>query len=317
VLTYNRSNPKVPLVALYPSNGSADADHPYLVLNADWADGSRQEVAKAFLGYLRGPAGRAQILSAGFRDANRAAGAALTQANGFLPKIASVPRAVLLPDSVTESLETWTALTRSTSVLLVLDVSGSMNQAVPGTGKTRLALAKEAARSAVTRFSDDTHVGLWVFSTRLDDNSDHRQVVPLGPLTEPVGSHSRRETLLANIDRLQPGGNTGLYDTAVAAHRAVVDAFRPDATNLVVLMTDGRNEDDTGGLSLDQARDALTRAYSESTRPVKLITVGYGDDADFAALRELSRATKAVSYTSRDAFDINQVLLTAIFGRAA
>jgi Ca-activated chloride channel family protein len=168
VLAYNGSNPKVPLVAIYPTNGSADADYPYLALDAPWANRDRQAVAKEFLSYLRGAAGRSTFLSRGFRDANRAPGKRLTQINGFAAKLTTLPRAVLLADSVKQSMDTWTALTRPTNVLVVLDVSGSMNDPVPGTGRSKLALVKDAAKSAVDLFASDTQAGLWVFSSKQD-----------------------------------------------------------------------------------------------------------------------------------------------------
>jgi Ca-activated chloride channel homolog len=316
VLAYNQTSPKVPLVAIYPTNGSGDADHPYLVLNAPWVTKQHQDAAKAFLGYLRGPEGRRTFLAGGFRDSNRAAGAPLTEVNGFAPKVVTLPRAVLLPESVQQTMNTWTALTRPTNMLLVLDVSGSMRQQVPGTGKTRLALAKEAAASAVSLFGPDTSAGLWVFSTKLEGARDYRELVPLGRLGEDVGgARSRQEAMLAAIDRLTPSGDTGLYDTMAAAQQTVRDRFQPGATNLVVLMTDGKNDDPSGGLSLDQLKEKLTQANADPNRRVPVITVGYGEDADFAILQDLSRITAAPSYTSRTSFDINQVLLTAIFGR--
>ena len=57
VLAYNKTNPKVPLVAVYPSNGSADADNPYLILDAPWAEKDNRTSRRQFLAYLRGPAG--------------------------------------------------------------------------------------------------------------------------------------------------------------------------------------------------------------------------------------------------------------------
>jgi Ca-activated chloride channel family protein len=315
VLRYNQSNPKVPLVAIYPTNGSGEADHPYLVLDPPDADPQRQAVARLFLRYLRGADGRKAFLAAGFRDSNRAPGPGLTQINGFAAKVTTLPRAVLLPDSVKQSMDTWTALTRPTNVLLVLDVSGSMAQPVPGTGKTRLALAKEAARSAVSLFADDTQAGLWVFSTKLDAGRDYRSLVPLGKLSDQVGGRERKELMLASIDKLAPGGNTGLYDTMAAAQQAVLDNFKQGLTNLVVLMTDGKNDDDTGGLTLEQLTEKLTQNSRDAARRVPVVTVGYGEDADFATLQALSRITNAPSYTSKTSFDINQVLLTAIFGR--
>jgi Ca-activated chloride channel family protein len=167
----------------------------------------------------------------------------------------------------------------------------------------------------VALFGADTRVGLWAFSTKLDGGKDYRQLVPLGPLTDTVSAgRSRRDALLAAIDGLKTGGDTALYDTAVAAQKAVLSNYRDNATNLVVLMTDGKNDNPAGGLTLEQATQNLKANFS-AAKPVRLVTVGYGGQADFAALQAMSRATSALSYASPSAFDINKVLLSAIFGR--
>ncbi|WP_426514381.1 substrate-binding and VWA domain-containing protein [Dactylosporangium sp. McL0621] len=313
VLTYNKANPHTPLVAVYPSNGSADADNPYLILEAPWASKDKQDAAKAFLAYARGPEGRKVFLDAGFRDPNRVAGTALSGST-FAARIKTVPRAVLLPESVKQSMDTWTALTRPTNVLLVLDVSGSMNEQVPGTGKTRMQLAKDAAHGAVALFDGNVDAGLWVFSTKQNGTTDYKQLVPIGRVGDSVGGKPRRDQMTTSIDKLAATGDTGLYDTAAAAQQAVADAYRPGATNLVVLMTDGKNDDSTGGLNLDQLREKL-QANAGSDKKVPIVTVGYGNDADFASLQEISRVSGGTLYTSKTAFDINEVLLTAIFGK--
>src|SRR4051794_4532693 len=311
VLAYNENNPKVPLVAIYPTNGSADADYPYLTLDAPWANKNRQAAAKSFLAYLRGPDGRKAFLDRGFRDANRSPGGGLTQVNGFEAKLTTIPRAVLLADSVKQSMDTWTALTRPTNVLLVLDVSGSMKEQVAGTGKDRLALAKEAAKNSVNLFADDTRAGLWEFSTKQDGAKDYKSVVALGK----IGEAGRKDTLLTSIDKLTAAGNTGLYDTLAAAQQTVHDSYLDGATNLVVLMTDGKNEDDTGGLNLDDLKNKVAQVNQDAQHKVPVVTVGFGEDADFQTLQDISRVSGGQSYSSKTTFDINQVLLTAIFGR--
>ena len=45
-----------------------------------------------------------------------------------------------------------------------------------------------------------------------------------------------------------------------------------------------------------------------------MVTVGFGEDAD-SRDSGLSRSSGAQSYSSKTSFDIDQVLLTAIFGR--
>jgi Ca-activated chloride channel family protein len=313
VLTYNKTNPKTQLVAVYPSNGSADADNPYLILEAPWAQKDRQDVAKAFLAYVRGADGRKAFQDAGFRDPNRVAGPVLS-GTSFSARIKTVPRAVLLPESVKQSMDTWTAVTRATNVLLVLDVSGSMGEQVPGTGKTRMQLAKDAAHAAVALFDGDVDAGLWVFSSKQAGTTDYKALVPIGRVGDQVAGKTRRDQMLTAVDKLTPVGDTGLYDTAAAAQQAVADTFKAGATNLVVLMTDGKNDDPTGGLTLEQLRTRL-ETNAGSDRKVPIVTVGYGNDADFAALQDISRASGGALYTSKTAFDINEVLLTAIFGK--
>jgi Ca-activated chloride channel family protein len=314
VLAYNQTSPKVPLAAIYPSNGSGDADYPYLILNGPTANRQHQDAAHAFLSYARGT-GRQTFMAAGFRDPNRVGGKGLTETNGFSAKVATLPRAVLLPESVQQTMDTWTALTRPTNVLIVLDVSGSMKAVVPGTGKTRLQLAKDAATGAVSLFGGDTFAGLWEFSTKLDGAKGYKSVVPLGKLSDEIGGKSRKEAMLTAIDKLQPTGDTALYDTVAAAQQTVLENYKPGSTNLVVLMTDGKNDNPAGGLTLDQLNQRLNQTAADATKKVPVVTVAYGEDADAATLQEISRVTGALSYTSKTSFDIEQVLLTAIFGR--
>lgn len=313
VLNHNLLNPKVPLVAIYPTNGSIEADHPFLVLNAPWARPDAQQAATSFMTYVRGPEGQRELMDAGFRDPNRGPGPQLTEENGLAPQITALPRAVLLPDSVSRTLTTWTALTQPTNLLLVLDISGSMRAVVPGTGQSRLALAKQAAKAAVNIFPPDAEVALWSFSTRLSGNRDYRQVVSLGPLNEDVPNFPhRRAQLLAAIDNLQPTGDTGLYDTIAAAQKSMLDNFRKGAANMVVLMTDGKNDDSTGGISLETLRDQLTKNNAGANK-VPVVLVGYGEEVDFDILQEISRVTGTTARSSREQFDINQVLISAIF----
>lgn len=313
VLNHNLRNPRVSLVAVYPNNGSIEADHPYLVLNAPWAKPQAQQVANAFMSYVRGADGRRQLMDSGFRDPNRGPGPQLVEQNGLAPHVTALPRAALLPDSVSRTLTIWTALTQPTNLLLVLDVSGSMSKPVAGSGQTRLTLARKAAKEAIQLFPDDAQVGLWAFSTRQNGTRDYRTVVPLGALGDVDGGRTRKDALLAGLDGLQPGGDTGLYDTVAAAQKTLLDSYRKGATNLVVLLTDGKNDDSTGGLSIAQLREQLTKNGADAARRVPVVLIGFGDEVDLDTLQELSRMTGATARSSRDELDINQVLISAIF----
>lgn len=87
-------------------------------------------------------------LAHGCRDANEVGGAG-TAANGVQSALAYRSRAVLAPGSIAATLTTWTASTRTTNVLVVLDISGSMKDIVTGT-KTRMDLAPLLPPSRMT-----------------------------------------------------------------------------------------------------------------------------------------------------------------------
>ncbi|MCW2574514.1 MAG: uncharacterized protein JWR66_544, partial [Modestobacter sp.] len=108
---------------------------------------------------------------------------------------------------------------------------------------------------------------------------------------------------------LQPGG-TGLYDTTLAAVRASRDAYDPKSVSSVVLITDGENEDDTG-IQLDALLDTL-RGEADPTRPVKVIAIALGPDADLGALQQIADATGGAAYQALDPEDLQGVLFDAI-----
>lgn len=311
VLLHNQHNPLTPLSAIYPTNGNIEADHPYLVLDAPWATGQKKQVAEAFLAYVRGPEGQQLFRDAGFRGPNRETGEAFTEQNGLSADLVTLPRTVPVPESVTSTIESWTALTRPTNMLLVLDVSGSMREEVPGTGDVRLDRARDAARQVVELFAEDARVGLWEFSTARDGNRDYRTLVALGQLDDALeDGRDRREHALDAIAALTAAGDTGLYNAIAAAHDTVVDNYDENATNAVVVLTDGRNETDNG-ISLE---DLLTKLRDgPAGQPVQVITVGFGEEIDFEVLREISETTGARANRSADGFDLDDVLLSAVF----
>ena len=87
--------------------------------------------------------------------------------------------------------------------------------------------------------------------------------------------------------------------------------FDPARINAVVLLTDGRNEDDFNDLN---ATIAKLRAGTEgqSSQPVRLFTIAYGEDADKAVLKRLSEATSAASYDASDPASISKVFTAVI-----
>ena len=309
-----RAKPEIPLVAVYPKEGTLVADHPWVVLRAPWVDEAKQRAAAGFLDYLQSEPIQTRFQEAGFRTSEGRAGPQLSQANGLLPDQPARVLAPPAPKVVAAALQSWNAARKRSNVLAVFDVSGSMKEEVPGTGgKTKMDLVKSATGQALALFAPETNLGTWVFSSNLAGDRDWAESVPIGPTNAKLPNGKlRREVLAESLAALQAtDGDTGLYDTTLAAFQAVQRSYAPQRINIVVMLTDGINDDPTGGIDRAELLRRL-KAEQRKDQPVQIITVAYGANADAASLKLISQATGGLAYVSRDPRDILRVFTDAI-----
>jgi Ca-activated chloride channel family protein len=322
VIDYNRGNPdgitqagevpkrpRVPLVAVYPKEGTFFSDNPFFVLDAPWVTPDAKAAAQRFADFVRQPENQRQVLRTGFRPGNPAVAMAapITRDNGVDPAQPQTTLGIPSAPVLVKVIDQWAQLRKGARVLLVLDVSGSMGDDA-GNGDTKLDLAKQAAIDALTQFKDDDLVGLRVFTTGASpkDPTDYLDLVPIGPIG------GQREVMRTKIDGLIPREGTPLYTTAKAAYQGLKDSFDPARINAVVLLTDGQNDDPRNN-DLDGLISSL-RAGSEglSTSPVRLFTIAYGKSAALGVLKRMAEATNAAAYDASDPQTIANVFTAVI-----
>ena len=209
-----------------------------------------------------------------------------------------------------EVLRTWQVLTAPSRMLSLNDVSGSMLQ--PATADMRrIDLFEQAAVRAINSLSADSSLATWVFSSRRIGGQDWQEIVPFGALGD--AAHKQRTIDTANgLDSLV-GGGTGLYDSVLAAVRYMRETYVPGQVNLVLLNTDGFNEDDEG-LDLPGLLAEL-ELLRDPAKPVAVIAIGYGPDTDKAALEQIAAATDGAAYQALQPTDIGTVLIDAVTQR--
>jgi hypothetical protein len=137
--------------------------------------------------------------------------------------------------------------------------------------------------------------------------------MPMRPLGQPIGRADQRTLLIGAVDTMRPTGNTGLYDTIDASYLHVLRSWRPDQQNILVVMTDGKNED-VAGLTLPRLVGSL-RARVDPKRPITVILFAYGVDADVPALSAAAAAVRGRTYVVRNPSDIGKVFLAAMVNR--
>jgi Ca-activated chloride channel family protein len=119
--------------------------------------------------------------------------------------------------------------------------------------------------------------------------------------------------MVSAILGLGADGGTGLYDTVHDAYLAMQEAWRPDAQNLLVVITDGRNEDDVG-LDLSGLIEALGQA-ARPDEPLPIIAIAVGPQADAAALEAITEVTGGRVFVARDEVSAIEQIVLAFSGR--
>ncbi|GAA5192894.1 substrate-binding and VWA domain-containing protein [Rugosimonospora acidiphila] len=302
VIAYNAAQPPVPLAPVFLNPAPTALDYPYAVLPS--ATNQAVSAANELLGQLTGAPYRNLLAQHGLRAPDGTTGAGFPTEQGAPPP-ASAPAANLDPAVINQVLNTWGAITQAGRILAVLDVSGSMKTAVPTAGgKTREQVTVQAADGGLSLFGDDWDAGLWTFSTKLDGDKPYRQLVPIGPVS------SQRSKLDTALNKVTPtSGDTGLYDTILAAYKAVQTNWDPKKVNSIVLMTDGQN-DNPGGLTLNQLLTQL-RSIVDPQRKVEVIAIGIGE-ASQSELSQITAVTSGQVFIASDPSKINEIFLQAI-----
>jgi len=264
--SYDRK-PPMPLVAIYPVEGTFWSDHPFSVLDADWVDAPAREAAGVLLAFLKGKPAQQQAMALGFRpvDPELAIGAPIDPAHGVDPK---QPQTLLeVPDgaALDALLAAWRRTKKAADIVFVFDKSGSM------AGRP-LEEAKRGAKEFLATLDARDEVTLMFF--------DSRVYPPFGPVQ--VGK--ARAALEGRIDGISAGGETAVYDATHAAYTLLAARRKTSAHRIraVVVMTDGA--DNKSARKLAQLRAAVR----SEDRAAAVFTIAYGAAPSREALQGLA-----------------------------
>ncbi|CAI2031853.1 MULTISPECIES: VWA domain-containing protein [Serratia] len=142
------------------------------------------------------------------------------------------------------------------NMVLILDVSGSMEKNDAQDGMTRLQAVQRSVRDFVARRKTD-RIGLVIFAS---------SAWPFAPLSED------KQALLARIDQLAPGmigQQTAIGDALGVAVKLLDSSLDRDASRLAILLTDGND-------TASQLSPALA-AQLAATHHVQVHTIAFGD----------------------------------------
>ncbi len=321
VVAYNAERPQVKLAALYLDPTPPALDYPFAVMPE--VDLTKSAAAIGLREALEQPSFKNELAASGLRAPDGTAGtgfAAPVGAPQASPAAAppagsgaqGTAAAGLDAGALNRALGSWAAITLPGRALAVFDVSGSMLTKVPTAGGlTRAEVTRRAASQGLALFDDKWAVGTWIFSTELVGKQPWKEIEPISPLA------SRRAALQDSIQQIRPkeGGQTGLYDTALAAYRNVLDTWQAGRVNSVLLFTDGANKNPDG---ISRATlVAELKKLADPKRPVRLVIIGIGNEVDRDELEAIAKATSGGGvFVAPDPAKIADIFLEAISSRS-
>ncbi|WP_438853356.1 substrate-binding and vWA domain-containing protein [Agromyces sp. M3QZ16-3] len=325
MLNYNQGNPdshtvqpgetltppKEKLVAIYPSGGSMWSDNPVTVLGADWVTDVQRTAGEAFVDFLATEPAQRILPEYGFRplDESVPLGDLFTEQYGVDP----AGPAITLPrpgvDVVSAALDQWTQIRKPSSVLELIDVSGSMDDPI-GDGRSKLDGAIEGAQATLGHFRGTDEVGMWAFTTGVDSAAGENLIV----LRDVSALGSDRERLSASIDDLRYANREGtpLYDAIAVAYDEMIERAEPGRINAIVVLSDGQDTDSS--ISIDSLIAKIGRSSREGgdAAPVRIFPIAYGEGADTGSLQRIAEATGGQWFDASDAAKIDLVFASVI-----
>jgi hypothetical protein len=308
LFAHNQSSPKNPALAVYPPDGTLSMDYPYTITTDD---PEKVKAARMLAAAIRTAETAEDVRALGFRSEDGQPPAA------FGPQFGATQQPVPEPEpaEVQKAIEVWYTLSKGIRNVTLLDVSSSTNEKVMA-DLTRLQATLRASEDVLAMMSDDTEMGVWLFGTELQNGSDWRELVPVGPLSDQTDQGTRRQQILSRLAEVgaQSGPGPGLYDSVLAAFRMMNRTYDPNVVNSLLVSTNGKNED-PNGISLSDLLTALRNEYSPS-RPVQIIIISYGNNVAHESLQQIAETTQGKAYVVQTPQQIQEVILDAISRRA-
>jgi Ca-activated chloride channel family protein len=177
---------------------------------------------------------------------------------------------------------------RPLNLVLVIDRSGSMAE------DDKMSRVKESLRTLIGRLRPDDIVSIVVFDT---------EAMVLCPAAR-IGDGARLQRAIAGIE---PNGSTNLHGGLMLGYREAQKNFRKDATNRVILLTDGIANVGT----VDPTRIAAESSEFNG-QGLDLSTIGVGMNLNNDLLRTLAKSGRGLYHFVSDYQDIEKVFVNEV-----
>jgi hypothetical protein len=187
-------------------------------------------------------------------------------------------------------------------------------RARPGGPDLERMLARGAG-DGLALFPDGTQMGLWTFPSHSVDILPYEELVPVGPIADPLGPVTRRQQIqrLAQSRLLPaPGTQATLYGTILNAYQLMLATYQPHRVNTVLVLTAGVDHDRSDISAAALVSDL--RVLYDPRRPVRIVAIMLGRAGDLHALRRIAATTNGQAVAVTRYSQLGQVIFQAVTG---
>lgn len=270
---------QIPVVAIYPKEGTFWSNHPYAILNAPWVTPEQKEAAQLFETFLLDKPQQLKALEFGFRPADPSIpltapldaehGVDITQPQTIL----EVPSASI----ITGIEDMWHTTKKPVDLIVVMDISGSMRG-------DKITTARSSLIQFIQKLDDRDRLRIDLFND---------QIATLTPLT-PIGE--KRQQVMDSVSGIFEQNNTSLYDATLKAYQDLLVEGDLNHIRAIVVLSDG---DDTASIAtLDEVIQKIQASEEEGGNAIKVFTIAFGEDASADILKQIAEPSGGKQYDS-------------------
>ncbi|MEI6288891.1 MAG: VWA domain-containing protein [Chloroflexota bacterium] len=275
----NGQSSQIPVVAIYPKEGTFWSNHPYVVLNVPWVNAEQKEAAGLFETFLLDKPQQLKALELGFRPADPSIplSSPLDTQHGADP---GQPKTILeIPtSSVIDGIQNlWKQAKKPVDLVIVMDISGSM-------AGDKITTARSSLLQFIQKLDDRDRLQIDLFSTKVSI------LTPLSPLGE------KRQQVMDSVSGIFEGGDTTLYDATLQAYQDLQKEGDPKHIRAVIVLTDG--QDTASANSIADLLAQIKTGEGEGGNSIKIFTIAFGSDADKEVLKKIADPTGGKQYDS-------------------
>lgn len=260
---------QIPVVAIYPHEGTFWSNHPYAIVNAPWVTAEQNEAAQLFERFLLDKPQQLKALEYGFRPADPSIpltspldsqhGVDINQPQTIL-EIPSAP--------VIEGIQQlWQQTKKPVDLVVVMDISGSMEG-------DKITTARASLMQFIQKLDERDRLRIDLFSSSIST------LTPLSPIGE------KRQQVLDSVSGIFENGSIALYDATLKAYQDLQAEGDPKHIRAIVVLSDG--QDTASAVTLQQLVAEIEASEGEGGNAIKVFTIAFGGDADKVILEAIA-----------------------------